>query len=83
MDIDKLIEEGWQYIDPPVVFTEEMWDNFCAMFGELSVDYHILAMSVIKEPDGVFYRGQLLVSPNGIKNAREKAKWFQHDEDNP
>ena len=61
--------DGWAYFDPPTRFSPEMWELFLNAFGVESTDYVVLAVSAGNSPEGSWVRGQILVSPDGIKKA--------------
>jgi hypothetical protein len=59
--------DGWAYIDPPTRFSPEAWDGLMDLIGEGNVV--ILAATTGTLKDGRPYvRGQLLISPDGIRN---------------
>ena len=68
------------YFDPPTRFSPEMWELFLNSFGEENVDYVILAMSQGTSKEGVWVRGQILASPQGIENALENAKKMREEQ---
>jgi hypothetical protein len=63
--------DGWAYTDPPSRFSPESWDGLMDLIGEGNVV--VLAKTTGTLSDGGPYvRGQLLISPAGIKNIEAK-----------
>lgn len=66
--------DGWAYIDPGCRLSTEAWEVFIDSFGEDEI-VPLAVSSGIHPSDGKpFIRGQLLVSPRGMENARRSTK---------
>ena len=63
--------DGWGYVSAPGRFSPKAWDRMMNDIGEGNVV--VLAATTGTLPDGrPFVRGQLLISPDGIKNIEAK-----------
>lgn len=68
-----LESEGWSYVDHPAKFSPEMWRAYLDFFGVS--EYIILAESSgVNSAGRPWQRGQLLVSPQGMRNLAAKLK---------
>lgn len=68
IDIEAMLAAGWVYRDMPdgILLDETSWTAFLSIIG--FSNYRILAFTERKEFDGVWRRGQFLISPEGMKN---------------
>ena len=64
-----LQQEGWRYFDPPGKFKPEFWRRFLAILGE--GNYHLLAVSEGEKDGEPWVRGQMLVSPDGVRRLKD------------
>ena len=62
---ETLLADGWVYKDIPGRLSYEMWDHLLDIIGD--GNFRVLAMSVGED----WKRGQLMISPNGMKNLEE------------
>jgi hypothetical protein len=69
---ETLIADGWVYRDIPGIMLPEYWDMLLSAIGE--GHYRILAMSRINRDGKEWCRGQLLISPTGMENLRNRKK---------
>lgn len=58
--------QGWVYRDAPGKFSAGAWDQTMEIIGEKNC--RILALSTGNDDRGVWKRGQILISPQGIEN---------------
>lgn len=59
---ETLKADGWVYRDIPGRLSNEIWDHLLDVIG--AENFRILGMSVGND----WKRGQLMISPNGMKN---------------
>lgn len=65
--------EGWKYLDLPARFAPDIWDFMLEVMGP--ENHQVLATTQGTLPSGKPYvRGQLMVSPTGMRNMNEWAK---------
>jgi hypothetical protein len=68
IDVDGLLDSGWVYRDIPWMASGR-WDEFMDWIGAGNVE--ILAVS---SRDGSIKRGQILISPAGIDNLKQRVE---------
>ena len=66
-----LVQEDWEYVDPPGRFSPKIWQQLLDLIGK--GNYAIVACSAGETDGKPWIRGQLIVSPTGMKNVREQA----------
>lgn len=63
---ETLLADGWEYRDVPTRMRPDLWDEFLDIIG--AGNYRLLTLATYE--DG-YKRGQMFVSPDGLKNLRE------------
>lgn len=69
---ETLRADGWQYRDVPPMLPE-LWKELMDIIGEGNVRLLTFAERTYKGDDRVYVRGQMFISPAGLKNAEEHA----------
>ena len=68
---ETLVADGWEYRDIPRL-SPIWWDRVLAAIGP--ENYRVLAMSSGVTDKGSWARGQVFISPKGLKNLEEFGK---------
>lgn len=76
---ETLIADGWKYRDTPPMLGQ-FWDELLGIIGDGNYRLLTLMERTYKDDDRLYKRGQMLISPAGIKNLEVRAN---KDKDQP
>lgn len=69
---ETLKADGWEYRDTPPMLSA-FWDELLQAIGEGNYRLLTFVERTYKDDDRLFKRGQMFISPAGLKNLKDRA----------